>query len=200
MTVPQVLYQAVSPARRRAYRVWHPLVMMIAFSLFVSGCTHTHMVNLDEEEHRWRKSDLDNLNDDLRDRTADITAKDGRNISAEGIIVRRDSAEFKDPASGLRHSIPTAEIMAIEYRHHGIGAVHGAIFGVLGGGIAVAGAVYVLAGRPHQAEDASIAVGVGAALGGVGGGLIGVTYGAIAGSKQRYEFEGVFHGDVRLRR
>lgn len=165
---------------RQAMRKISASAMLAAL---LTGCSHVH-----PSDPTSGTEVIGEVNRAVKGRTVDITLLDTTVLWAENVRVTADSTRFSvvgqpsysrtwrgKPGSGL----PTSEIRAISIRRHGRGALEGAAYGFASG---------FGAGAILGARDPWVPVRGGAAVIGGAGFVAGLVYGAIAGSKDVYDF------------
>jgi hypothetical protein len=158
-------------------------IASVTLAAMLAGCSHVH-----PSDPTSAGDAVDEVNRGVSGRTVDITLMDATELWAEGVRVTADSTWLTvvgQPSYARTwrgkagRGLPTSEIRAISIRRHGRGAIEGAVYGFLWG---------FAAGATLGTRDPWVPVaGGGAVIGGIGF-VTGLLYGAIAGSKDVYDF------------
>jgi len=144
----------------------------------ISGRSHTYPVTFTGENTRGDTVYAGTVNQRLAGKTVTIITRDGRELSASGVFLTRDSCRITDTTG--RASIPTGDVVAVRHVDHVSSAVGGFGLGLVGGFVVGMGAAYLLADR----DDADSRMGAGLLAIGVtvAGSLVGLTVGAAHGT------------------
>jgi hypothetical protein len=160
-------------------------LLIIAVAIGVSGCAHTHRVNLSSEP-----SAFDEINARLKDKDVEITSVDGRTFTGKSPQLAPDSTSWYDPETYHQSTVATSEIRRIVTLKRLRGALEGLKYGALIG--AAAGLGYgVASGADEDAHGYGPDIDTpswGVMLA-ADGALVGLVVGTIVGSKDEYVIE-----------
>lgn len=155
-------------------------VILIGLAICLYGCSSSYTVSSagkPNSEYSYKE-----MNEELNGRHITIEMKDGEELSAEDIIISRDSVSWVDMNTDEKSNLGTRNIKRIAFKNHLVGGLEGLV---------IAPVVFVgswgLSGFSEEGIGGSAGWEAPAALGLIGGG-IGMITGAIIGHSYNYEF------------
>ena len=153
--------------------------------IYAIGCTHVTMIDHDSPDATYY------VNKKAKSRTSQIQLKNNERCLGKDISVRPDSTSWFDAVSGIRRTVPSAEISQIQIVDRGRGALDGFLIGasigcVPGGALWVS---FVNAFCDSDCNTTGAAI-VGGLVGGAAAGLVvGLPIGSAIGSKHKFVFD-----------
>jgi hypothetical protein len=159
---------------------------VVPFVILLAGCSSTIQVRVDEPLNNDRVFNFDQVNAVVETSPGTVVCSNGASYEVSGTTVSRDSTIFLGLDSGVRHSIATRDLLKIQRKNYGSGAISGGLFGSL---VGLATGVAIWALLPDHSPDSRMGGAV-LILGGLGGGaIIGAVIGSQMGSTQEFQFQ-----------
>lgn len=169
-----------------------PAVVLLIVLVATTGCTRTRALSTAPSA-----GTLSEINQRAENSVAEVTLFTGEQAQAHRLHIAPDVATWVTEGGAVR-SVPSSEIMAVEFESEGRGALEGLGLGVVIG--AGSGALLGLIDQSNGSSDpssgsdefisfdlgSSFAVAGGIVLGGVWGGLVGLIAGGISKSSLVY--------------
>lgn len=159
---------------------------LISSSIILAGCSSTIQVRIDEPLNNDRVFNYDQVNSRVDGSPGTVVCVDGTTYEVNGVYVAKDSTVFTETGLGIRHVIPTHDLLNIKHKNYGAGAFSGGLLGSLAG--LTTGIVILVFQNDHSPDS-----GMGAfvlILGPIGGGaFVGAVIGSLEGSTQEFQFQ-----------
>lgn len=159
---------------------------LLMVGIWLTGCSHTRTFDTDVPKKRTT------VNAHADREKARVGVVGGKHFSARSLHVAPDMTTWIDPATGESRSVPTAEVVSIEFRNRLRGTIEGLGIGlVVGAGLgALLGAATYEEPPPDEwcflACTPSDSAVLGAAFLGAGGTVLGGLIGLGRGHRIRY--------------
>jgi len=155
-------------------------LLLVILVCLLSGCSHIYPVTFAGEKPRSDTLSAGTVNRRLATKDVIIFTHDGREVSASGVFLTRDSCRFTDTTSAGA-LLPTSEIRLVRHIDYTSSAVGGFTLGLVGGallGLGPAALVTDLDDADNQMGVAVLLIG-GMAVGSVVGLVVGGSHGTI---------------------
>lgn len=165
-----------------------PLELKLALQLFglvifFWGCSSSSSVRSTSVEGALSYGEMNNQ---LRERSANIEMIDGRDIFADNVTLSGDSVSWLDASTSETSKVSTRQIRRIVIKNHFIGALEGMGIGLLVGGSV--GFILGSSGPEGGAWGRSGQIAMGLIVVGGTGVIVGLIPGLIIGHSYEYEF------------
>jgi len=152
--------------------------LFLCSAILFCGCSSTH--------HLLKCSDIKN---DAEGENALVILESGEELHGKIIKIGVDSTMGKKPISQDTIVIPASEVQKIHLKDHFTGALDGFGYGFLGGFVIGAAIVIPDLGKSlGHGEVSAILIPIVGGIVGLGGGLVGIPFGAIIGHTDKYTF------------
>ncbi len=135
-------------------RIVIPMLLMLHLLV---GCTSSFIVSADETRG---SISIEQLNIRIKDKTADVVAKDGTTISATIALIRKDSTFYSLNDSQKQIGILTSRIDQIVVKDGSRGAEEGLLIGIFAGGLGFAVDVLTLTDRDETMLAGAVVAGM----------------------------------------
>lgn len=165
------------------YTIKYILTILIVFIL--AGCSSTRILTTEKEISKKNYISFEKFNKLNHNKSLTVMLRDGNNFQATELRLENDSTYFTNEATETRQSIPTKDIEKFIYRDYFGGGLTGFMLGMLGGASAGFIPSYLFFNRDSEMAGLGILVFTG--VGGVLGGVVGLTYGLITGHTYNFE-------------
>ena len=152
------------------------LLFLAVVFVFVSGCTHTHVLDADDHDRVNRMAAYER---------ATVVLADGETSQAMSLQLTADEASWVDPDARALRTVPLGQVAEVRLLNRWQGAAEGALFATVLGAVATGS---VMAWSAHQRcgdchFGPSFHAFIGGLIGGTTGFLIGLPGGALRGSQ-----------------